>query len=85
MTTAQSSAPRARRPAERPVARLQLDPTICRGHGICAAAAPDLISLDEWGYPILTGEVLDRAQLAGARRAADLCPALALRLRRAPR
>lgn len=62
--------------------RLILDPTICRGHGICAEAAPDLIELDEWGYPILTRAEVDPAERSQARRAADLCPALALRLRR---
>lgn len=61
---------------------LRLDATACRGHGICAAAAPGLIRLDEWGYPVLASGDLDQSQVAEARRAADLCPALALRLHR---
>lgn len=71
-------------PREAPAgtARLSLDPTICRGHGICAALAPGLIALDDWGYPIITAQPRTSAQRADARRAVDLCPALALRLRR---
>lgn len=62
--------------------RLRLDPTICRGHGICADVAPELFELDEWGYPIQRARAVADEDLAAARRAADLCPALALRLRR---
>ena len=71
-------------PREAPAgtARLNLDPTICRGHGICAALAPELIALDDGGYPIITAQPRTSAQRADARRAVDLCSALALRLRR---
>lgn len=62
-----------------PGGRLHLDPTICRGHGICAAEAPDLITLDEWGYPIVSDEPVSGSAAATARRAASLCPVLALR------
>lgn len=72
----------AERDATTGSARLRLDPTSCRGHGICAALAPELIALDDWGYPIITAQPSTPAQTADARRAADLCPALALRLRR---
>ena len=43
---------------------------------------PDLIDLDEWGYPIVKGTVT-RAQVAAAREAVRTCPTLALRLQRA--
>lgn len=59
--------------------RLRLDPTVCTGHGLCADLLPERIELDEWGYPILLGDV--PPALAGhARRAVKACPALALRL-----
>jgi len=59
---------------------LRLDRIRCDGHGLCAELLPELIELDDWGYPILhPGEV--RGHLVGhARRAAAACPVLALRL-----
>ena len=60
---------------------LQIDPIDCSGHGLCADLLPELIELDEWGYPIIRDGV--PPDLAGhARRAVAACPALALRLSR---
>jgi ferredoxin len=60
--------------------RLAVNPISCTGHGICAEMLPELIGLDEWGYPMLAEHDVPH-QLAGlARRAVRLCPALALRL-----
>ena len=59
--------------------RLRVNAIGCVGHGLCAELVPELIAIDEWGYPILVdpGPVPDA--LAGhARRAADACPTLAL-------
>lgn len=33
--------------------RLDLDPTTCVGYGACAQLIPELVTLDEWGFPIL--------------------------------
>ena len=62
------------------MARLRVNPIMCQGHGLCAELLPELIRLDDWGYPIIeTAEV--PAELLGlARRAADACPTLALLL-----
>ena len=64
--------------------RLHIDRTACDGHGACAELLPDLLDLDEWGFPIVrSGErdpVLTRDQEARARRAINACPLLALRL-----
>ena len=30
-----------------------VNPIDCTGHGVCAELLPELISLDEWGYPIV--------------------------------
>ncbi|MDR0342615.1 MAG: ferredoxin [Nocardiopsaceae bacterium] len=60
--------------------KLRVDPIACAGHGVCAELLPELISLDEWGYPILAdGPVPQRLERL-ARRAVTDCPALALRL-----
>ncbi|WP_037078946.1 ferredoxin [Pseudonocardia spinosispora] len=61
--------------------RLKLDPIGCRAHGLCEELLPELISLDEWGYPMLADRPVPPELLAHARRAAAACPALALRLR----
>lgn len=64
--------------------KLELNPISCDGHGLCADLLPELIELDEWGYPMIDGRV--PAGLAGhARRAVSACPALALKLSRVPR
>jgi ferredoxin len=63
--------------------RLRVDPIACSGHGLCADLLPELVELDEWGYPIIRGPVTPR--LTGhARRAVRACPALALSLRLEP-
>ncbi len=59
--------------------RLRVDWPSCQGRGLCHELLPELISLDEWGYPIVGGEV--PTELTGAaRRAVAGCPRLALRL-----
>jgi ferredoxin len=63
--------------------RLRLDPTACTGHGLCADLLPERIGLDEWGFPIIFGDV-PPGLAAEARRAVRACPALALRLTRTP-
>jgi hypothetical protein len=32
-------------------AQLRIDPIDCRAHGLCAELFPEVIDLDEWGYP----------------------------------
>ena len=64
--------------------RLRLDPTACTGHGLCAGLLPELIELDEWGYPILLTDTVPDGLLRDSRRARDNCPTLALRLLREP-
>jgi ferredoxin len=60
--------------------RLRVNPIACTGHGMCAELLPEMISLDQWGYPILAGDPVPRALTGHARRAAELCPTLALML-----
>jgi ferredoxin len=59
--------------------RLRLDPTACTGHGLCADLLPERIELDEWGFPIILGDV-PPGLAAHARRSVRACPTLALRL-----
>jgi ferredoxin len=61
---------------------LRVNPIACSGHGVCAELLPELIELDEWGYPIVDPQPVPRALDPEARRAVAACPALALRLAR---
>ena len=66
--------------------RLRVNPIACDGHGLCAELLPEIVSLDDWGYPMpVVAEV--PAELEGhAQRAAQQCPTLAIILeRRQPR
>lgn len=58
--------------------RLRVDPIACTAHGLCAELLPEVIALDEWGYPIL-GDLPDHLVVLARRAVAD-CPTLALRL-----
>jgi ferredoxin len=59
-------------------ARLRVNPITCEGHGLCAELLPELIRLDDWGYPILDSPDVPPELVRLARRAADACPTLAL-------
>jgi ferredoxin len=60
---------------------LIVNPIACSGHGVCAELLPELVELDEWGYPIIDpGEIPDALDRQ-ARKAVSACPALALKLR----
>lgn len=64
---------------------LAIDWRRCAGHGVCAAAVPELITRDRWGYPDLGGadSTTVPPDLSGAARwAVASCPAAALALRR---
>ncbi len=60
--------------------RLRVNPTVCSGHGVCSELLPELVVLDEWGYPVITDTVVPARLARTARRAVTGCPALALRL-----
>ena len=62
--------------------RLRVDFIACDGRGVCAAALPGLISLDDWGFPVVRDEVVAGRWLADAQATVRACPKLALRLER---
>ncbi len=53
----------------------------CDGSGFCAEVFPEMIQLDDWGYPIVTPGAVPEPLLPHARRAVASCPVLALTLR----
>jgi ferredoxin len=63
---------------------LRVNPIACDAHGLCAELLPELIELDEWGFPVVSGEPVPRQLQKHARRAVAACPALALLLEERP-
>jgi ferredoxin len=59
--------------------RLRVDWPACKARGLCEELLPEVVRLDEWGYPVVEGEVTDEL-LGLAREAVRMCPRLALRL-----
>jgi ferredoxin len=59
---------------------LRIDPQACDGIGMCAHLAPNLITLDRWGYPLIPTRVLDVEEVAQATKAVKGCPKKALSL-----
>jgi len=59
---------------------LRVNPIQCSGHGLCAELLPELISLDDWGYPVIADGPVPVRLVREVRRAVTDCPALALRL-----
>lgn len=59
-------------------ARLSINPIACDGHGMCAELLPELVELDEWGFPIVKSREIPFSILEHAKRAERLCPTLAI-------
>ncbi len=64
--------------------RLHVDWTRCDGHGACAELLPDLLTVDDWGFPVSRSgspdPVVPQADEDSARHAVKTCPLMALRL-----
>ena len=59
---------------------LRVNPIQCSGHGVCAELLPELVTLDEWGYPIVDPTPITPSLERHAKRAVAACPVLALLL-----
>jgi len=57
---------------------LRVNPILCDAYGHCAELLPELIRLDEWGYPIVDAGPIPDELAKDARRAVASCPRLAL-------
>lgn len=64
--------------------RVHVDWTRCDGHGACSELLPEVLDVDEWGFPLSrTGErdpTVPPPLADHARRAVKACPLQALRL-----
>ena len=61
--------------------QLVVDWTRCDGHGLCAELLPEVISLDDWGYPIVAHGAADAVPAKAVRRAIHTCPNVAIRIK----
>lgn len=59
---------------------LSVDRIMCDGFGMCAELLPEIVELDDWGYPMIRPGGVPDALMDHARRAVNVCPVLALRL-----
>jgi ferredoxin len=77
------SARRGEQPATPPSRLLlRVNPITCEGHGRCAELLPEVISRDDWGYPIPIAAEIPPHLRSHARRAAEACPTQAIVLER---
>jgi ferredoxin len=60
--------------------KLRVDPIACDGRGLCAEILPELITLDDWGFPIMRDRAVPDRLHGEARETVRICPKLALRL-----
>lgn len=60
--------------------RLAVDWPACKAHGVCAELLPEIVELDEWGYPVIEPGPVPTSLNRLAQRAVSSCPTLALRL-----
>ncbi len=64
----------------RAASEVAIDRIRCDGRGLCAELFPEMIQLDDWGYPIIAPGAVPQHLMGHARRAVAACPVLALRL-----
>src|ERR1043165_1966444 len=60
--------------------RLAVDWPACKAHGLCSELLPEIVELDEWGYPVIAPGPVPVSLRRYAQRAVSSCPTLALRL-----
>ena len=61
--------------------RIVVDPIACDGYGHCAELAPEVFSLDEWGYPIVRTPETTAKTIAVVELAVRQCPRRAIELK----
>jgi len=67
-------------PEEESQVRLKVDWARCQGHGLCAKIAPEMVQLDNQGYPMFLDMPVPFWLEKEVTQAVEMCPALALSL-----
>jgi ferredoxin len=62
------------------MATLRVNSIACDAFGYCAELLPELVTLDEWGYPVIDETPVPTALATRAKSAARQCPRRALLL-----
>ena len=79
------STPTARAAGPATAASLHIDWTACDGRGLCMELVPELLSRDDWGFPVLRvprRTPIPLQLLDAAEDAVAACPKRALKLLR---
>jgi ferredoxin len=58
--------------------RVRLNPIACEAHGLCVELLPELIRLDDWGFPLIEQPLVPDQLESLARLAESSCPTLAI-------
>lgn len=58
---------------------IRVDPTKCRGYGLCEVLAPDHLEADDWGLAQSRGLPIDQEDVPAVQAAIDVCPFDAIR------
>lgn len=64
--------------------RLRVNPVACDAFGYCAELLPEIVTRDEWGYPVMADGPVPPRLSEVARRAVRECPRRALFLEKIP-
>ena len=59
---------------------LLVNPVTCDGIGMCTQLAPDVVTTDSWGFPVVLRGALSDDEIRQAERAVAGCPKRALLL-----
>lgn len=60
--------------------KVKVDRSICAGHALCAAKAPEIYKIDDEGYSIADGTVVPANLVEKAKLGAAYCPERAITL-----
>jgi ferredoxin len=60
--------------------KIRLNLAICDGFGFCAEMLPELVSLDEWGFPVIADGDVPSPLVPAAKQVVKSCPRRALEL-----
>lgn len=60
--------------------QVRVDSQRCQGHARCAALAPEVFALDDWGYASAIERIVPAEHEDAARRAYISCPEQAITL-----
>jgi len=63
---------------------ITVNPVACEAYGYCAELLPELVTLDEWGYPVVDGRPVPAHLVELAQQAARRCPRRALLVETGP-